>query len=517
VKIYIILMVLFAISYPIAYNLIGRTLRRHVGPLFVIWFALITLAGFYAPSAMIYNGFATIVTLATVRDRLDAVCRYVLAIALLPTVIWRLYLGPVYFGDFNVHDFLGIALLLYGYANPRPAARPLRGFRVEDAFVALVLFIFWVAKLRFPSASLFLKEGLSMFTMIVVPYLLFRNHVRSIDEFRRVLACLMFGAAILSLYAVYEATFGWAMFGVIEVRLWESGTMVSKSFMQRGGALRASTTMAGPLSLAFFFALALVVTFTMRDFIRQRWAWICWLLALFVGLLMTQSRGNTACFVLGYVIYCIVRRKYGLAAASAGGGALVALLVMFGAQFSSTLAGFLNLNAGGIDGVYDYRELLLQRGLEEGMKNPLFGTSLADALLRLEDITQGQQIVDLVNTYLNIFLISGLAGLLPLTALAFMMLRKQIVGYRAIRDKALLSVRAVVITMFVVMLVELSFMSFIDRVPMLLMLIAAGSRLIGFERARLLRSGTAMPSGILRPERQAETDPPAAATLPAGA
>jgi O-antigen ligase len=498
VKIYIILMILFGIGYTGVYLVAKTETRQLIGPRFVIWYALNLLGGIILPSAPIYLLFSIILTLATVRGRLDAVCRYIIAAALLPNVMWRASVGSVYICDLDVRDCIAMSLLVYCYVA-RSTAPPRRGFRIEDGLVLLLFFIFWIAKTRFPSLSGVLRDGVQMTIKLIIPYLLLRNNIRTAAEYRRVLVALALAGAMLALYALYEAMFGWSLFGTIERRMWV-GEMLSKSLVQRGGAMRASVTMAGPLMLSFFFLVAIVASFSARDAMRSQLLWIGIVLAGLVGLLTTQSRGNTACLGLAFVIYCLARRKVALAALCTVGAAATALVVIVGARFSPMLASFLNLDTPAPqDGYYDYRGLLLQRGLEEGMKYPWTGTSLEFVYDRLQDITQGQHIVDLVNTYLTIFLMSGFAGLVPLVVLILAVLNKQIVGYRRIMDRDLLTVRAVVITTFVLVLVELTFMSFFDRMPLLLMLVLAGSRLIGFERKLLLRP--AQPGNAALPVR----------------
>jgi O-antigen ligase len=61
--------------------------------------------------------------------------------------------------------------------------------------------------------------------------------------------------------------------------------------------------------------------------------------------------------------------------------------------------------------VKDYRETLLERGLEEAHKSPLVGVDLETLTYRLRDMRQGEGIIDFVNSYLYILLVTGLVGL----------------------------------------------------------------------------------------------------------
>jgi hypothetical protein len=57
---------------------------------------------------------------------------------------------------------------------------------------------------------------------------------------------------------------------------------------------------------------------------------------------------------------------------------------------------------------------LLQRGLQEIGKHPILGSTMQNALNRLEDIRQGQHIIDLVNGYITYGLTLGYPGMIGL-------------------------------------------------------------------------------------------------------
>ena len=61
------------------------------------------------------------------------------------------------------------------------------------------------------------------------------------------------------------------------------------------------------------------------------------------------------------------------------------------------------------DATFTYRQRLLDRSLELIQENPLFGDQLA--LQKMEDLRQGQGIIDIVNTYVGVALFSGYVGL----------------------------------------------------------------------------------------------------------
>jgi len=136
----------------------------------------------------------------------------------------------------------------------------------------------------------------------------------------------------------------------------------------------------------------------------------------------------------------------------------------------------------------DYRSLLLERGLQEGAKHRWIGTSLDSVLDRLTDITQGQHIIDLVNTYLTFYLVSGLLGLVSFVGLMLLVFRKLMRRHDVnLVGQTLRIDRAFTLALLSAVTIELAFMSLIDRLPVIFMFVLAAARLIGIERDRVLQ------------------------------
>jgi O-antigen ligase len=70
----------------------------------------------------------------------------------------------------------------------------------------------------------------------------------------------------------------------------------------------------------------------------------------------------------------------------------------------------LHVTGGQPDADFIYRQRLLDRSLELIQSHPLFGDGLA--MQEMEDLRQGQGIIDIVNTYIGVLLFYGLVGLL---------------------------------------------------------------------------------------------------------
>jgi len=122
--------------------------------------------------------------------------------------------------------------------------------------------------------------------------------------------------------------------------------------------------------------------------------------------------------------------------------------------------------------------------LEEGLKNPYFGDDRQRVLARLGDLKQGEEIIDPVNTYLIIFLYSGIFGfvvfILLISGVAMKVWRKD---GSARGDFTFLPVQGFLASALGAELTALLFTSFWERNPYWLMIILAGCKTLRITRS----------------------------------
>jgi hypothetical protein len=491
----VIIIVLFFMSYgPLQWSA-TPALRRHIGPGFVISYLGPLILGLILPKAPVFLGIVFILFMTTTRDRLDAGCRFILLSLLLPQIIWRINIGSFYLLDITTIEVLAVATLIQCAAKPGPRVAPMPQWTAEDWFVILTFVILWIGGGRMPSTSMFLREALSQLLLIVIPYVTLRRSLRSSDEFVRGIACLAVACGILALFAIYESLNGWTLFG--SYRHVSDAAGMNKGLIQRGGALRAPATMSSALMLGVVLLAGLTAALYSRRYVRQGWMLMGWVTVIFLGLMMTQSRGNTALLPVAVLIFCLLRKKYGYAALIGIGAPAAFGILMAAARVSPQIAAFLNVGGQGATSqltadVYDYRELLFTRGMEEAAKHRWTGASYDYVVGQLADIAQGQGIVDMVNTYLTFYLISGLAGMIPFVALLGTIWWK-LISARTDRGGTpeLIDMRGFALAALAVVTVQLAFMSFIDRLPLILGLALVGARMVAIELRRRKRTSAA--------------------------
>ena len=437
-KNYVYLMVLFSIGYGIARWGAGRDLRRLMGPRYLAGYAITIFAGFFAPNIWLYHLVTIVAFLATTRDREDAICRYVVMIGLLPSVTAVAVVGPIYLGTYQGTIALSLAMLVAGVVKPdrRRGAPPARGWRVEDCVIAALFLVFAVGPSHIVSPTSLFRDCLVVGSDLVLPYYLVRRYVGSAESLQRMIGCIAFSAISVAVIAIYEARMSWPLYDAIRSRLSMAYGLAASTNL-RGGSLRAEVAFASPLGLALFLMIAFTAWLCSRQLFAKPLLWRGGVVLLLVAIAAPQSRGLLLSLVPALMVLLAARRRFAAAAAvlAASGVGAAALFVL--QHSSGAVAAFVGGSRSG--DYYDYRGLLLHRGLQEGMKHWLIGQSYDRVVASLVDITQGEHIVDLVNTYLTVFLFAGVIGLFPVVIGCALTLRKLVA--RAPRSAALAAVR----------------------------------------------------------------------------
>jgi hypothetical protein len=347
---------------------------------------------------------------------------YTFLIFTTPFLSQPVQLGGVYLIDFSFAHCLSIGALgaiLVGKRNVRRASGP------ADLCVVILILLFFLADLRGSSATNVLREFSNSILSYVLPYYVLSRAARDEEELRAAFVGLGCAVSVLSAIAVFEVWRSWpiyrGMWGHYGIEL-TSGASVKL----RGGIMRSAGPYPEPLSLSFAMTIAFTALMAMhKRFTLNRYYWVLLGLCL-VGLVMPQGRTAWIGCLVAFLALDLYRREMSVLAiklALLGIGGMILLLV---SSFSQRIATLLGITAEG-QGTVDYRQRLLERGIEEFWKHPWLGDSINNVLGRMQDLIQGEGIVDLVNGYLHVALISGAVGLavLLITVIVFLALLVQ--------------------------------------------------------------------------------------------
>jgi O-antigen ligase len=251
--------------------------------------------------------------------------------------------------------------------------------------------------------------------------------------------------------AMFERTRNWLLYVDIAGR-WGSEANATY-YLMRGGAVRAQVAAGHSIALGYLIAVAFGFSLYLMSRLRGRLHRFGMAVLLAGGSFGAFSRGG---WLGAGVIYfsffaagpralsrfvkgaCIAAAIAGLIAMSPLGDQIIAMLPKSG-QYAD-----------------EYRHQLAERGWEVVFKNPFFGNQFPWP--ELEDLRQGEGIIDLVNSYLAAALSYGFVGLFFFAGFLFVGMLKAYVRVRELSrfdpDLALLGTSLFACTVGIAVMIE---------------------------------------------------------------
>ncbi len=408
---------IFRLSKPIALLFMtGEDFSRRRN----VWFVL-TVTAFLSPSFWLYIAVAVPVLAAAGKKDSNPIGLYLLLLHVIPALgVPVPMVGMPYL--FNIDNYL---LLSFCVLTPLALRlirskdeKRIRGLQAMDyallAYGALtaVLFVHYER----PDGGLYpatltdcLRRAFVFFFAVFVPNF---SISRASDSQRKILdslASFCLSCALMAAVAIFESARHWLLYADLAGR-W--GIPIGISFyLMRGESLRAIASSGHSLGLGDLLAVGFGVWLCLQTYVKSKGQRIAVILLLWSGLFAAYARGAWIAAVLIYFVGAALGpRAYSRVLKSA----FVALLATFivsltplGARVAQVLPFF----GGSVDHAnIEYRERLLDRAWQIIQENPWLGDQ--EALLKMQDLRQGQGIIDLVNSYLEVLMASGFIGLI---------------------------------------------------------------------------------------------------------
>lgn len=374
-----------------------------------LWFA-ITLTAFLAHNFWIYVIVTGALLLVTGRHETNKVALFfslLFAIPLLQAEISGLGVIKHFFA-INHFRVLSLTILLPAFLELRKradtqASKPTHA----DLILAAYLILSSMLQLNVDSFTNTLRFGFYAFLDVVLPYYVVSRSLKDMQGFRDVLMSLVVAGMVLAAIGMFEFGRHWLLYSSLDDALGVSGGF--GSYLEREGSLRALATTGQPIVLGYVMAVALGVYLFLQKSFPTRAFWMFGLGLLLAGLLAPLSRGPW----LGAAVILLIFFATGpraisrLSTISLVG--LLALPILLATPVGEQIIDHLPFVGTVDEENVTYRQRLIEVSLDIIQANPFFGSY--DFLLYLEELRQGQGIIDLVNSYLAIALASGLVGL----------------------------------------------------------------------------------------------------------
>jgi O-antigen ligase len=374
-----------------------------------LWFG-ITLAAFLAHNFWIFIVVAAALLLLSARREPNALAMYFFVLFAAPAIGAEITgLGLIqHFFRIDYLRLLALAVLLPAFLSVRtqPDVEPF-GRTLPDKLIAAFIVLGFVLHLRTSFTDALRVGVFYSFIDLFLPYYVASRCVKNLQGFRDALMAFVIAALVLAAIGAFEFAKRWLLYAPVEHEL----GVPFQLYLLRGDQLRALGSTGQPIVLGYVIAVAAGLFLFLRKSVPNAVVWGLGMLLLLAGLVAALSRGPWLGAVAMFLIFVATGPSAMLRFAKIGllGAILLPVLLAFPA--GRTIIDYLPfVGTVEVENIA-YRRLLLEVSMEVIRQNPFFGAPEFMQLPVMQQLKQGQGIIDIVNTYLGVALEAGLVGL----------------------------------------------------------------------------------------------------------
>lgn len=306
---------------------------------------------------------------------------------------------------FNILAIVILLPMLLARAENRAFRRV--GSSADYFFIAYSLLMF---ALSFRDTTI--TDGFRQSTAYILtalgPYLVFSRINWTKERLKVTTLAFVLPLMILSAIAAVEVVMGWHLYKSA-VDHWDIAQRIRYTW--RSGFLRAYASVFEPISFGLFLAAAIPMSLALISSMKRRLMAIGGFCALGVGLLATFSRGPWVGAALAVIVFVFTSDRPFRNLTRLGMLGIAGFLALSVTPVGDQIIGLLPFIGGASTSSIDYRQQLMDIGWSVAMETKWFGSE--DYMLHpaMQQLIQGQGIIDVVNSYLRVTLESGLVGL----------------------------------------------------------------------------------------------------------
>ena len=407
-----------------------------------LWFAL-TITAFLSPNFWLFALVAIPLLSWAGRKDSNPVALYLMLLHVVPPVSVSIpVVGINQLFDLNNYRLLSFCVLIPTVWRLRQSKDPARiqGLQAMD----YILLTFGVLQ-----AALFVPPDLpdhrilhnsptnvlrSISLYFVDVYFLYFVVSRSCTTRRAIVdaqAAFCLASVLMAALAIFESLRHWLLYTILATR-WNPGdTMFAFSYLFRGTMLRAQASTGHSLALGYLLATACGFWLYLKSHVNSKLPRIGVVLALWLGMLAAYARGPWIGAVAIYFAFSALGPRALSRLFKASMVMILLLAAVSVSPLSERVLKVLPFMGGPADANLNYRQRLAERSWELIKEHPFFGDQLA--LLKMENLRQGQGLIDDVNTYAGVALFSGMIGFTLFVGFILCVLYR---AYRAAREVA---------------------------------------------------------------------------------
>jgi len=314
------------------------------------------------------------------------------------------------FIDIDFLRLLSLVILLPTAARLSVAPQTAKLFRMPaDKYVLGYLAL--LLAIQFPLTTMTdeLRSFVSFFIDVFLPYYVFSRGLTDMQKVKDAFASFAGACAVMAVIALFEVFKGWLLYASLPNFLnvtWSMG-----GYMMREGSLRATVSTGHSIILGYVMTVALGLHLTLRSAYPSARAWRNVLMLLAAGIVASLARGPWVGALALVAVAMLLGPNAGRRGSKVVFAAILlaplAMLTPAGPKIMSMLPFIGNADQGSVD----YRQQLFDVSWEIFLLNPILGSPYYLYNPGMEQMRQGEGIIDMVNSYLGIALPTGLVGL----------------------------------------------------------------------------------------------------------
>ncbi len=399
-----------------------------------LWFAF-TLAAFLAHNFWVYTLIAIpLLIYANLRETNPPALFFFILFALPMATVSIPGMGLInYFFELSHARILELLILLPAFfVLTRQRGALAFGRTWPDIVLAVYLLLTTLLYVRDASVTATLRGAFYLFIDIFLPYFVISRSLKDLQAFRDALLSLVLAIMVVALIAIFEASRHWLLYYPLLGVLGLGGML---NYLERTGMLRAVVTAGHSIALGYLMVVGMGLYLFLQRSIQKKLVRRLGIALLAAGLIAPLSRGPwVGAAVLMAVFIATGRyalpRLMGLLAVAALVFSLAAVLP--GGEKVINLLPFIGTTE---KGSIDYRQQLITNSMIVIERNPWFGSVNYLEAPEMEAMRQGQGIIDIVNSYIQIALETGFVGLGLFVSFFALILLGIYRAMRSIRDK----------------------------------------------------------------------------------
>lgn len=302
---------------------------------------------------------------------------------------------------------LPVAIKLYKARHTRPSRSP----RTDFFFLA---FVAWVILRTFMDLPLtqFMRESFGVVLDMVLPYYVASRYFTSTKQIRESMAAYVAVAIVMAVIGIFETGVFWLLYyDLYSLLNLPSGDQVGYRIRDGWGVLRAQASLTHPIVFGYVVMIAVAFLACLYPKMQPRWRYWVGFLALLGGLFASMSRGPWVGAFATLVIFMLLDPSTFRSLSRLFYSAVAAMILLFLTPFGDSIIDNIPFVGSLNSDTVDYRVRLVETSVEVLAETPLMGNRFYMQDPRMEEMRQGEGIIDVVNTYLQVAMPYGLIGL----------------------------------------------------------------------------------------------------------